>query len=118
MGPYVLFDWLPTSGMTIAVQEGKITGTGFKDHLARPEDLSLAAAPNPFQNETIITVSESSIADGFLIVRDIHGRIVQEIREHSGATYHLPRADLSPGIYIIQLIDSGKQLAAKLRLPI
>jgi peptidoglycan/xylan/chitin deacetylase (PgdA/CDA1 family) len=111
-GPYILYDWLPTSGKTIAVQEGKITGTGFNDHLARPEELSLVSAPNPFLHETRITVTGNGNTDGFLIVRDIHGRIVQEIREHSGATFHLPRADLSPGIYIIQLIDSGKQVAS------
>jgi len=112
LGPYVLYDWLPTSGMTIAVREGKITGTGFKDHLAHPEEISLVAAPNPFLNETRITVTGNGNTDAYLIVMDIHGRIVQEIREHSGAAYHLPRADLSPGIYIIQLIESGTQIAS------
>jgi len=112
LGPYIIYDWLPTSGVTIAVHEGILTGTGSQDSFARPEELSLVASPNPFLHETLITVSGNYHTDGYLIVRDIHGRIVQEISEHTSATYHLPRADLSPGIYIIQLIDSGEQLAS------
>jgi hypothetical protein len=112
LGPYILYDWLPTNGVTIAVHEGIHTGTGFQDSFARSEELSLVAAPNPFLHETRITVTGNGSTDAYLIIMDIHGRIVQEIREHTGATYHLPRADLSPGIYIIQLIDSGKQFAS------
>jgi len=112
LGRFIFYDWLPASGVTIAVHEGKLAGTGFPNRFASQADVSLHAAPNPFLHETLITVSGNYHTDGYLIVRDIHGRIVQEIREHTSASYHLSRADLSPGIYIIQLIDSGKQLAS------
>ncbi len=111
-GSFILYNWLPVSGVSINVYDGKLAGTGFQNRNAQPAEVSLTAAPNPFHNETLITVSGNSIADGYLIVRDIHGRIVREIREYAGNSYRLSREDLSPGIYIIQLIDSGKQFAS------
>ena len=110
--PYILYDWLPTSGVAIAVHEGKLTGTGFQDRFVQPAELSLVAAPNPFLHESRITVTGIGNTDVYLIVRDIHGRIVREIRENSDKTYRFLREGLPSGIYIIQLIDSGKQLAS------
>ena len=111
-GSFILYNWLPTSGVSINVHDGKHTDTGFPERNAQPADVSMTAAPNPFHNETLITVSGNSKADGYLIVRDIHGRIVREIREYAGHSFRLSREDLSPGIYIIQLIDSGKQFTS------
>jgi hypothetical protein len=110
---FIYYNWLPVSGVSINVHDGKLTGTGFSDRLAHPSEVKLAAAPNPFHHETLISVSESSHAEAYLIVRDIHGRIVRELREHTDKSYHLSREGLSSGIYIIQLIDnSGKQIAS------
>jgi len=112
-GRYVLYDWVPVSGVLINVDDIKLPGTGIQDRLSRPAEVKLLAAPNPFHHETLISVSESSHAEAYLIVRDIHGRIVRELREHTDKSYHLSREGLSSGIYIIQLIDnSGKQIAS------
>jgi hypothetical protein len=111
-GSFILYDWLPVSGVSMAVHEGKLTGTGFSKLNASPAKVSLTASPNPFIHESFIQVSGNTHGNGYLVVRDIHGRIVREIGELTGGYYLLPREDLSPGIYIIQLIDSGQQVAA------
>ncbi|MCD4709309.1 MAG: T9SS type A sorting domain-containing protein, partial [Bacteroidales bacterium] len=111
-GSFVLYNYLPVNGISINVYDGKQAGTGFPDRNALQAEVSLAAAPNPFHHETMITVSGKINAHGYLIVRDIHGRIVREIRENAGDSYHLSRENLSSGIYILQLIESGKQVAS------
>ena len=112
LGRFIHYNCLPQAGVSINVYDGKWIGTGLQDRISHPAVVKLVAAPNPFLHETLITVTGNGNTSGYLVVMDIHGRIVQEIREHTGATYYLPRADLSPGIYIIQLVDSGKQLAS------
>jgi hypothetical protein len=109
---FIYYNWVPVSGVSIHVHDGKLTGTGFPDRLAHPSEVKLVAAPNPFHHETLIKVSGNNNTGTYLIVRDIHGRIVHEIREYPGDSYRLSREKLSPGIYIIQLIDSGKQIAS------
>ena len=111
-GRFIHYNCLPQSGVSINVTDGKLIGAGLQDRISHPVVVKLEAAPNPFHHETLITVSESSNADAFLIIRDMHGRIVKEIREHTYQTYYLSRASLSPGIYIVQLIDSGMQIAS------
>ena len=112
LGSYIHYNWLPQTGVSITVHDGKLIGTGTPDHFSLPAEVKLLAAPNPFYHETLITVSESSNADAVLIVRDIHGRIVEEIKEHTDKTYRLSREGLSPGIYIVQLVHSGKSIAS------
>jgi peptidoglycan/xylan/chitin deacetylase (PgdA/CDA1 family) len=109
-GNFVLYDWLPDSGVAITINEGILTGRrDSKDQLAAP---ILLAAPNPFRHETTITVAGRNSSSGFLIVRDLHGRIVKEIRDYSGASIRLSAEKMVPGIYIIQLMDSGRQIAS------
>jgi hypothetical protein len=98
--------------VSINVYDGKWIGTGLTDRFSLPAEVKLVAAPNPFHHETLIRVSESSNAEAHLIVRDIHGRIVREIMEHTDKTYLLSREGLSPGIYIVQLVHSGKSIAS------
>jgi len=112
LGSYVYYNWLPVRGVVITVHDGKLIGSGLTDRFSLPAEVKLLAAPNPFQHETLIRVSESSNADAFLIVRDIHGRIVREIKEHTDKTFRLSREGLSPGIYIVQLVHSGKSIAS------
>ncbi len=112
LGRFIHYNWLPQAGVSINVYDGKWIGTGLTDRFSLPAEVKLLAAPNPFQHKTLIRVSESSNADSYLIVRDIHGRIVQEIKEHTDKTYRLSREGLSPGIYIVQLIHSGKSVAS------
>jgi len=112
LGRFIHYNCLPQAGVSINVYDGLWIGTGLQDRISHPAIVKLVAAPNPFHHETLITVSESSNADAFLIIRDMHGRIVKEIREHTYQTYYLSRDSLSPGIYIVQLIDSGMQIAS------
>jgi len=112
LGRFIHYNFLPRAGVSINVYDGLWIGTGLQDRISQYAVVKMVAAPNPFHHETHITVSESSSADVYLIVRDMHGRIVREIREHKDQTYNLSRASLPPGIYIAQLIESGMQIAS------
>jgi len=110
-GAFVYYNHLPDENQLISVFEGNVTGTGIRE---RPIELEIgvSAAPNPFQHETLIHVSGKGETVDYLIVRDIHGRIVKELRESTGEDYRLSRSNLPPGMYIIQVIGSGKQLGS------
>jgi len=108
-GRYILYNWLPVSGISVQVHDGLLSGTGIQDLEAPRYARSIVAAPNPFQGETLISISGEASPEAYLIVRDIQGRMVREIRDYSGNSYRFARENLSPGIYIIQLIDPGKQ---------
>ena len=112
LGRFIHYNFLPQAGVSINVYDGLWIGTGLKDRISPPALVKMVAAPNPFHHETLITVSESNIVDAVLIIRDMHGRIVREIREHKDQTYYLSRASLPPGIYIAQLIESGIQITS------
>ncbi len=110
---FILFDWFPINGMTITVHEGKLALSGFSERTMQPTEVNLKATPNPFHHETLVTIPGGSHTDAYLILRDIHGRIVQEIREHAGGSYRLSRESLASGIYILQLVESsGRQLGS------
>lgn len=108
-GRYVLFNWLPVNGISVQVHDGRLPGTGIRDLKAPGSARTMDAAPNPFLNETLISISGEENPDAYMIVRDIQGRLVREIRDGTANAYRFAREDLSPGIYIIQLIDPGFQ---------
>ncbi len=110
-GAFVYFNHLPDNSQVITVYEGNMKGTGIRD---RPAEVlvRISASPNPFMHETQIRVSGIYESIDCLIVRDIHGRIVREFREHGMENYTLSRTNLPPGIYIIQVLGSGRQLAS------
>ena len=107
-GRYILFDWLPVSGISVQVHDGRLPGTGIRNSEVPYSEAKLSAAPNPFLHETLILVSGAENPDAYLLVRDIQGRMVREIRERSGNSYRFSRGSLSPGIYIIQYVNPGK----------
>lgn len=109
---FVLFDHLPNANHIVQVFEGDVTGIGDRNRTSDPNDVSMIVSPNPFLHETIISVPANNLTDSHLIVRDLHGRIVQEIREHTGGSYRLLRENLPSGIYVIQLVESGRQLSS------
>jgi len=110
-GAIAYFNHLPDKSQPVTVYEGNMKGTGIQER-----DLvataSLSAAPNPFTHETQIRVSGLYETIDYLIVRDIHGRIVREFREPAMESYTLSRASLPPGIYVIQVLGSGRQLGS------
>jgi hypothetical protein len=110
-GPFIMYDWLPVRDVSIQVHEGIVYATGSSDRKLSNPDLSLLAAPNPFLGETHIRISGNVQTGAYLIVRDIHGRNVKEIREKTGNSFRLSDSSLSPGIYVVQLVQSGIALA-------
>ncbi|MDF1576141.1 MAG: polysaccharide deacetylase family protein [Bacteroidales bacterium] len=108
-GSFFLYDWLPVSGTSLEVFEGRLPGTAVAERIARPLEISLRAAPNPFLHETRITLSGEAGRDTCLIIRDIQGRSIREIREFNGTSIQISRESLSPGMYLIQLVDPGKK---------
>jgi peptidoglycan/xylan/chitin deacetylase (PgdA/CDA1 family) len=109
---FILFNWLPVSGMEITIYEGKLALSGLAERTTQPTEVNIRAAPNPFHHETIITVSRTIRGNAYLIVRDVNGRIVQETSGQTGPSYRLSRENLTPGIYILQLIEGSKQLGS------
>lgn len=108
-GKYILFNWLPVSGISVQVHDGRLPGTWIQDSKDPYTEAKISASPNPFLHETLIQVSGEENPDAYLLVRDIQGRMVREIREHSGNSYRFTRGNLSPGIYILQYVNPGKQ---------
>lgn len=101
---YVYYSWLPVDNVRIRVHEGIYTTTGIRE---RPDSLarvSLLAYPNPFKEETRIRVRGNFHPDAYLILRDMQGRILRKITGRAGDSFLLSRQDLSPGLYLIQLI--------------
>jgi len=111
-GDYLLYNCLPSANRTIHVYEGKKPATWVDDRKANPTKVSLAAYPNPFTYETQIIVSGPSTAPGKLVLLDLQGRLLREIQVDQSESYHLSRENLSPGIYVLQLIESGVQIAS------
>jgi hypothetical protein len=69
-------------------------------------------APNPFDNELIIS-SQTSLNNSTLKVFNSIGQKVREINNINGEKYILQRENLSKGLYLFQLSENGKELAAK-----
>lgn len=111
-GSFIYYDWLPVNGESIHVYDGKPGTSGFSDHGKADTKADLRAFPNPFSQETRIQVLGYNYPDSYLIVRDIHGRILIEIKDKTGDFYVLPGASLSSGIYIVQCVRGGKTIAS------
>lgn len=109
---FVLFDHLPNANHVVQVFEGDVTGIGDRDRTSELDDVAMMASPNPFLHETLVTVPLNNLTSSYLVIRDLHGRVVQEIREHTGGSYRVLRENLPSGIYVIQLVESGRQLAS------
>ncbi|MEA3461056.1 MAG: polysaccharide deacetylase family protein, partial [Bacteroidota bacterium] len=110
-GSFVFFNHLPDANQVLTVYDGNMKGTEIQDRRIE-SDVGINAFPNPFLDEALIEVSGINETIDYLIIRDIHGRIVRKVRNFSDKTYRFSRAGLPPGIYIVQLLDSGKQLAS------
>jgi peptidoglycan/xylan/chitin deacetylase (PgdA/CDA1 family) len=111
-GSFILYNWLPVSGISIHINDEMLALSGVQDRLAPPNEVRLSAVPNPFQKETIIRVSGTRTGNAYLIARDIHGQIVRKIPVNTGGSYSLAGENLAPGIYILQLIENGSQLGS------
>lgn len=70
---------------------------------------SLTASPNPFSNKTTL-YSDISLTDATLIVYNAFGQQIQQHTHITGNAITFNRDDLPPGLYLLNLINSNKQL--------
>ena len=64
---------------------------------------NLKIYPNPFNKRTIIEFNNSYHSSYILTIKDLSGKVVRIIDNITQSYYELDRADLSKGIYLIEL---------------
>ena len=69
-------------------------------------------APNPFQNELVIS-SEKRFNNSTLLMYNAIGQIVKQIDHLSGNKISLTRENLTGGLYLIQLFENGKLVTSE-----
>jgi hypothetical protein len=67
----------------------------------------LALAPNPANTYIDISIGNASFTGGMLYVHDVTGRIVFSADVKAGNAIHLNTSALQPGMYILQVQQSG-----------
>lgn len=72
----------------------------------------ISFAPNPFDNELIIT-SQTSLNNSTIKVFNSIGQNVREIKNINGESYSLKRENLIKGLYLIQISENEKEIAFK-----
>ncbi|MCK5137722.1 MAG: polysaccharide deacetylase family protein [Bacteroidales bacterium] len=110
-GNYLLFNCLPDDTRVIHVYEGIKSGTGTTEITNPSGKVCLLAHPNPFRDETMLTIEGSADSKLRILVLDMYGRKVRDIRQSGSNSHRFVRNNLAPGLYILQLIDSGNPVA-------
>jgi hypothetical protein len=81
--------------------------TAVQNEISIPGIVNLMAYPNPFTSETRITF-EGQVNQGMqLLILDSHGRMVKEIAMNGNNFCQPGLEELSPGLYIVMLVDGG-----------
>jgi len=106
-GDYVLFNCIPGNEPKIQVYQDKLSSTAVLDETSISGNINLMAYPNPFTSETRITVEGQVNSRMQLHIMDSHGRLVREIAMNGNNTYQPGLEELSPGLYIVKLLNSG-----------
>ncbi len=70
------------------------------------------AFPNPFVDQTTISFGKS-VVNATIILRNALGQTIMQNTNLSGATFVLQRDELSPGLYVVQLIEDGNLIFSK-----
>jgi hypothetical protein len=68
--------------------------------------------PNPFCSQTTLH-TDFHLQNATLSITDIFGQQVKQIKNLSGKTFVLERDNLSPGIYLVKLIENNTVIATK-----
>lgn len=96
-----------------------VTGTGWKsivtcESVTGIQDLDpnpmLIISPNPFNEQTIITISDEYIAQASLKIFDMMGKMVFEKKNLNTSVFALNKSEISAGVYFVQL-SIGNQRA-------
>jgi alpha-tubulin suppressor-like RCC1 family protein len=74
------------------------------------KDNTLAIYPNPFNRETTLTMKDQ-IKDATLIVCNLYGQIIKQLKNISGTSVILNRDNLSNGIYFVSVLENNKILS-------
>jgi len=114
-GDYVLCNILPVDGLKVQVHEELVSSSDRKDNRVMPGDYNLSAYPNPFRFQTYIQIDGKPGQYMQLILLDIHGRMVREIALQGQSSLAFNADKLSPGLYILMLLEGGVP-AARLKL--
>lgn len=106
-GGYVQINCNPGSGTEIRVSQGVVAGREKVEKVASQVALSLRVFPNPLTSETQITIDGQVNQRMQLLIMDSHGRLVREIAMNGSNTFKPGLEELSPGLYIVMLLEGG-----------
>ena len=110
-GRFAYFSCLPSPGRMIRVYDGKNPATAVPERVNPLRQVSLLAYPNPFQQETLLKIEGGSGKPGYLILRDLQGRILRQLSTGGNREIVMRRDELRPGIYLLQLVEAGVPVA-------
>jgi peptidoglycan/xylan/chitin deacetylase (PgdA/CDA1 family) len=110
-GTFVRFSCVPAPERLIRVYDGKRSPTVITERLNPENRVSLQAYPNPFLQETLLKIDGGNGRTGFLIIRDMQGRILRQVPTNGNGEIPLHRGELRAGIYLLQLVESGVPVA-------
>jgi peptidoglycan/xylan/chitin deacetylase (PgdA/CDA1 family) len=111
LGSFIYFSCIPSAEHSIHVYEGRKQPSAINEARVRDSELILEAFPNPFRKGTRIRISGPHLTAGSLVLTDIQGRRIKEMPLPSHEREFILLEDLKPGIYILQLLDSGVPVA-------
>lgn len=111
-GSFLRYNCIPSANPAIHVYEGRKAPNRIQERKLPVPEVLLAAFPNPFIHETRITVSGPAGESWKLVLLDMQGKRIREIHLHHRDSCSLYREDLSPGMYILQLLDSELPVAS------
>ena len=106
-GDYVLYNSIPGNGLKVEVYQELMPTTLVQKKISLPGSFKLLAYPNPFTTETRITIEGQVNQRMQLLIMDSHGRMVKEIVLNGNSFYQPSLEELSPGLYIVMLLDGG-----------
>jgi uncharacterized repeat protein (TIGR01451 family) len=71
----------------------------------------LSVYPNPFKNSVRFTFMNKDVKSAYsIMLYDITGKIVKEIKNITGSYYDMEKENLSPQVYIYKIYDREKQV--------
>ena len=95
-----------------------VTGTGWKAIVTcepmttiteNEREPMFSISPNPFNDQTIITLSDENLTKVSLKIFDLVGNLVLEKQSLSGGSFTLNKSELGAGAYFIQLSTDNQR---------
>lgn len=93
-----------------------ITGVLSTDELGNPET-QISISPNPFQNESNITLTLSKAEKVSINIHDLTGRKVADVfngvQNDNTSSYKIEKSNLSSGVYMVKIVVGDHQIIRK-----